>query len=41
MMEVIDMNIVEMREKRANLWKSMEAFLETRRDSNEIGRAHV
>ncbi len=28
------MNIVEMREKRANLWKSMEAFLETRRDSN-------
>lgn len=27
------MNIVEMREKRANLWKSMEAFLDTRRDS--------
>ena len=28
------MNIVEMREKRANLWKSMEAFLDTRRNSN-------
>lgn len=27
------MNIIEMREKRASLWKSMENFLDTRRDS--------
>ena len=30
------MTITEMREKRANLWKSMEAFLDTRRDANGI-----
>jgi len=28
------MNIVEMREKRANLWKGMESFLDSRRDGN-------
>lgn len=27
------MNIVEMREKRANLWKGMESFLDSRRDA--------
>lgn len=33
LMEVFKMNIVEMREKRANLWKGMESFLDSRRDA--------
>ena len=30
------MTITEMREKRANLWKGMESFLDSRRDGNGV-----